>query len=107
MTEPSTTDYVPIACSLHSEYELAVLHRQPLHLVCPHGRRHPSTTQTVVLQAASSRDVFVQGDMPGEGKKTGDKRGGSEGVSDGAAWSRDSGLPLSKVAASGKCVSLR
>ncbi len=33
MTEPSTTDYVPIACSLHSEYELAILHRQPLHLI--------------------------------------------------------------------------
>lgn len=33
MTEPSMTDYVPIACSLHSEYELAILHRQPLHLV--------------------------------------------------------------------------
>lgn len=33
MTEPSTTDYVPIACSLHSEYELAILHRRPLHLV--------------------------------------------------------------------------
>lgn len=33
MTEPSTTNYVPIACSLHSEYELAILHRQPLHLV--------------------------------------------------------------------------
>ncbi len=33
MTEPSTTNYVPIACDLHSEYELAILHRQPLHLV--------------------------------------------------------------------------
>lgn len=32
MTEPST-DYVPIACDLHSEYELAILHRRPLHLV--------------------------------------------------------------------------
>ncbi len=33
MTEPSTTAYIPIACDLHSEYELAILHRQPLHLV--------------------------------------------------------------------------
>ncbi len=32
MTEP-TTDYVPIACDLHSEYELAILHRRSLHLV--------------------------------------------------------------------------
>ncbi len=32
MIEPST-DYVPIACDLHSEYELAILHHQPLHLV--------------------------------------------------------------------------
>ncbi len=37
MTEPSTTDYVPIACDLHSEYELAILHRQPLHLVWTDG----------------------------------------------------------------------
>ncbi len=37
MAEPSTTDYVPIACSLHSEYELAILHRQPLRLVWNEG----------------------------------------------------------------------
>lgn len=32
MTEP-TTDYVPIACERHSEYELAILHRRRLRLV--------------------------------------------------------------------------
>ena len=25
-------DYTPIACGLYSEYEVAILHRQPLHL---------------------------------------------------------------------------
>jgi len=35
MTEPNdaTAGYVPISCDLHSEYELAILRRQWLHLV--------------------------------------------------------------------------
>lgn len=35
MNEPtkSTTDYQPIACDLHSEYELAILRRRTLRLV--------------------------------------------------------------------------
>lgn len=35
MTESNdpTTGYVPISCDLHSEYELAILRRQWLHLV--------------------------------------------------------------------------
>ncbi len=36
MTEtrkPAGTDYVPISCAFHSEYELAILRRQRLRLV--------------------------------------------------------------------------
>lgn len=29
----STTDYRPIACDLHSEYELAIMQRRKLHLI--------------------------------------------------------------------------
>lgn len=34
MNEPteSTTDYRPIACDLHSQYELAIVQRRKLHL---------------------------------------------------------------------------
>ncbi len=34
MTNPENhnTDYVPISCDTHSEYELAILHRQKLQL---------------------------------------------------------------------------
>ncbi|MCR4348102.1 MAG: hypothetical protein NUV55_13020 [Sulfuricaulis sp.] len=33
MTEPLNQDsYSPIACARHSEYELAIMHRQKLHL---------------------------------------------------------------------------
>ena len=31
--ETTGTDYVPISCALHSEYELAILRRQRLRLV--------------------------------------------------------------------------
>lgn len=31
--EQTATDYAPIACDLHSEYELAILHRRRLRLV--------------------------------------------------------------------------
>ncbi len=60
MTEPSTTDYVPIACSLHSEYELAVLHRQPLHLVWSESNViHDETVLPLDLKTEQHEEFLV------------------------------------------------
>lgn len=55
--ETTGTDYVPISCALHSEYELAILHRRRLHRVWAEGNTiHDRTVLPLDLKTMKRDD---------------------------------------------------
>lgn len=60
MTEPVPNEYVPIACELHSKYELAILRRRPLHLVWAEGNvLHDEVVVPLDLKTAHREEFLV------------------------------------------------
>ncbi|MBI3570761.1 MAG: transcriptional antiterminator, Rof [Gammaproteobacteria bacterium] len=62
MTEPNdaAVGYVPISCDLHSEYELAILHRQWLRLVWANGNViHDEAVLPLDLKATNGEEFLV------------------------------------------------
>lgn len=63
MTEPReqpATDYVPIACDLHSAYELAILRRRRLHLVwADNNVIHDEVVLPLDIQTAQHQEFLV------------------------------------------------
>jgi len=61
------TDYTPIDCGLHSEYELAIMQRQPLEL-CWHSAdqtRHRETITPVDLYTRDGEEYMLIRDAAG------------------------------------------
>ncbi len=55
------TDYQPIACALHSEYELAIMHRQKLKLKWHDdtGAIHSATVLPLDLQTKNHEEFLL------------------------------------------------
>lgn len=63
------TDYTPVACGLHSEYELAIMHRGRLKLTWrdTDGRTRCRTVTPVDLRTRNSEEFMVVSDTDGTG----------------------------------------
>ncbi len=62
------TDYTPIDCGLHSEYELAIMHQRRLKLRWrdDSGVTHTETLLPVDLQTRNGEEFLVAEDRDGE-----------------------------------------
>ena len=56
-----SSDYTPIACALHDEYEIAVMHRQPLHLCWKEvdGSRGEADVLPVDIEVKNGEEFLV------------------------------------------------
>lgn len=61
MTEPQNQDpYAPIACARYSEYEVAILHRQKLHLRWRENNVHyDQVVQPLDLKTANHEEFLI------------------------------------------------
>lgn len=57
----SGNDYTPIPCGLYSEYEVAILHRTPLHLSWrdEHGAEHNERLIATDLQTRNHCEYLI------------------------------------------------
>lgn len=62
------TDYIPIDCSLYSEYELAIMHRERLRLSWRDagGNVHIGIVTPIDLRTRSSAEFLVVRERDGE-----------------------------------------
>ncbi len=62
------TDYHPIDCGLHSEYELAIMHRQRLRLCWqdPDGTEHIEVIMPLDLQTRAGEEFLIVRTAAGE-----------------------------------------
>jgi len=57
----SDTDYKPIACALHDHYEIAIMHKQVMHIVWQDetGDRHEADVLPVDIRVADGEEFLV------------------------------------------------
>lgn len=62
------TPYRPIACAIYSEYELAIMHRDPLRLSwrAPDGSLHLTTLLPVDLETCNSEEFLIGRALDGQ-----------------------------------------
>ncbi|HHH44135.1 MAG TPA: transcriptional antiterminator, Rof [Gammaproteobacteria bacterium] len=62
------TDYVPIDCDLHSEYELRILQQRPLRVRWrdPDGQHHIETLQPLDLVTRNREEFLVAENRQGQ-----------------------------------------
>ena len=57
----SDSDYKPIACALHDQYEIAIMHRQVLHIEWQDasGKSHMADVMPVDIRVAGGEEFLV------------------------------------------------
>ncbi len=65
MSRHSGHDYTPISCAVHSEYELAILHKQQLHLTWLDADNQQQTAYVIPVDIRTrEHQEFLVADLP-------------------------------------------